>query len=260
MSPRCALAACLLAVLAAAPAAAATLSVFAAASLSESFTEIGRLFESRNPGWRVRANFAGSQQLAAQIEQGAAADVFASADARWMSYLSERSLVDGDTAAFARNRLAVIVPAANPARIARLQDLARRGVKLVLGAPAVPVGQYGRAALANLVRLPGFAPDFARRALANVVSEEENVKSVVGKVQLGEADAGVVYRSDVTRAVARYVRVLDIPDAADVLAAYPIAVVRGTKNAAAAHAFVALVRSSEGQRILARHGLIPVSP
>jgi molybdate transport system substrate-binding protein len=242
------------------PAAADTLTVFAAASLSESLTEMGRLFERQNPGWTVRANFAGSQQLASQIEQGAAADVFASADTRWMGYLSERSLVGGDTAAFARNRLVVIVPASNPARLARLQDLARRGVKVVVGAPAVPVGEYGRQVLANLARQPGFARDYARRVLANVVSEEENVKSVVGKVQLGEADAGLVYRSDVSRAVARYVRVLEIPEAANVLAEYPIAVLRGAAHADAARAFVALVRSPEGQRILARHGLIPVSP
>jgi molybdate transport system substrate-binding protein len=260
MRPRWALLGALLAVAAAAPAGAATLTVFAAASLSESFTELGHLFEQRNPGMHARFNFAGSQQLATQIEQGAAADVFASADDRWMTYLRERSLVEGDTAAFARNRLVVILPASNPARLARLQDLARRGVKVVVGAAAVPVGQYGRQALANLARLPGFPPDYLRRVLANVVSEEENVKSVVGKVQLGEADAGIVYRSDVSRAVARYVRVLEIPDAANVLAAYPMAVLRDAQQGDAARAFVALARSPEGQRILARHGLVPVAP
>src|SRR5207247_7756162 len=135
-----------------------------------------------------RLNLAGSQQLAAQIEQGARADLFASADARWMAYLATRDLLDGAPRVFARNRLVVIVPRTNPARIGRLQDLARRGVKLVLGAPAVPVGQYSREALRNLSRIDGFGADYARRVLANLVSEEENVKSVVGKVQLGEAD------------------------------------------------------------------------
>src|SRR6266540_2943795 len=181
---------------------ATALHVFAAASLAEAFEQIAREFERAHPEARVQLNLAGSQQLATQIEQGAAADVFASADRRWMDYLVERGRVAGEPAVFARNRLVVIVPRTKPARIGRLQDLARPGVKLVLGAEAVPVGKYSREVLQNLSRSEAFDAAFARRVLANVVSEEENVKSVVGKVQLGEADAGLCYRSDVTRAVA----------------------------------------------------------
>ena len=155
-----------------------------------------------HPGLTVRFNFAGSQQLALQIEQGAPADVFASADQRWMSYATEKGLVDGRRQVFARNRLVAIVPRTNPARIGSLQDLARRGIKLVLAAEAVPAGKYSREALQNLAGAPGFPPEYDRRVLANVVSQEENVKAVVAKVQLGEADAGLVYRSDVTPAVA----------------------------------------------------------
>jgi molybdate transport system substrate-binding protein len=132
-------------------------------------------------------------------------------------------------------------------------------MKVVLGAEAVPVGKYSRDALRNLSRADGFDAGFARHVLANVVSEEENVKSVVGKVQLGEADAGVCYRSDVTPAVSRHVRVLAIPDSVNVLATYPIAVLRGTPRAALAREFVALVVSPRGQRVLERHGLIPVA-
>jgi molybdate transport system substrate-binding protein len=237
-----------------------TLQVFAAASLSDAFTEIGRKLEQQRPGLTVRLNFAGSQQLATQIEQGSAADVFASADERWMSHVGERGLLSGEPAIFARNRLVVILPATNPARIRRLQDLARGGVKLVLGADAVPVGRYSRILLRNLARDPAFGRDFAVLALRNVVSEEENVKSVVGKVQLGEADAGIVYRSDVTPSVARFVRVVEIPGSASVLAAYPIALLRDAKEPDAARAFVGLVLSREGQQVLERRGLIPVTP
>jgi molybdate transport system substrate-binding protein len=235
-----------------------TLSVFAAASLSEALTEIGKRLEKARPGLSVRMNFAGSQQLAAQIEHGARADVFASADERWMAYVAERSLVAGEPVIFARNRLVVIVPKTNPARIGRIQDIARDGVKLVLGADAVPVGRYSRVVLANLSRDPSYGSDFATRALRNVVSEEENVRSVVGKVQLGEADAGMAYRSDVTSSAARYVSVLEIPDRANVIAAYPIATLKGAGQPEAARAFVDLVLSSEGQTLLQRRGLIPV--
>jgi molybdate transport system substrate-binding protein len=238
----------------------ATLQVFAAVSLADAFTEIGDQLELERPGLNVRLNFAGSQQLATQIEQGARADVFASADERWMAYARERGLVSGDPAIFARNRLVVIIPKTNPARIHRLQDLARGGVKLVMGADAVPVGRYGRIVLRNLARDPSFGGDFAARTLRNVVSGEENVRSVVGKVQLGEADAGLVYRSDVTASVARYLRVLEIPENANVLASYPIALVRDAREPDAARAFVDLVLSRDGQAILERRGLIPETP
>jgi len=237
---------------------ATTLSVFAAASLADTFRDIGGAFEKSHAGLRVRLNLAGSQQLALQIEQGAVADVFASADDRWMDHLRADSLLVAAPAPFAHNLLVVIVPRTNPARIRRLQDLARRGVKVVLGAEAVPVGTYSRQALQNLSRASDFSPDFAARVLSNVVSEEENVKSVLGKVQLGEADAGIVYASDVTPAFARFVRVFEIPPSANVVAAYPIAVLRGSKLPEAAREFVALVLSAEGQEILKRRGLIPV--
>jgi molybdate transport system substrate-binding protein len=235
----------------------ATLTVYAAASLTDAFRELGRTLEAAHPGLTVQFNFAGSQQLALQLEQGAPADVFASADQRWMSYAAEKGLVDGEGAVFARNRLVVIVPRTNPARIGGLPDLGRRGIKVVVAAEAVPAGKYSREALKNLSAAPGFSPDYDRRVLANVVSQEENVKAVVAKVQLGEADAGMVYQSDVTPSVARYVTVLTIDDPYNVIASYPIAVLKGAKNAEAAHWFLGLVSSAAGQQVLQRNGLLP---
>jgi molybdate transport system substrate-binding protein len=211
-----------------------TLTVYAAASLTESFRALGRMLEAQHPGLTVQFNFAGSQQLALQIEQGAPADVFASADQRWMDDVKEKGEVDGEAPVFARNRLAVIVPRTNPARIAALPDLARRGTKIVIAAEAVPAGKYSRQALQRMAAAKGFPDQYDRRVLANLVSQEENVKSVVGKVQLGEADAGFVYRSDVTPAAARYVTVIDIPDGYNIVAEYPIAVLKSARNAEAA--------------------------
>jgi molybdate transport system substrate-binding protein len=233
-----------------------TLTVFAAASLDQAFRDLGHEMERRQPGLAVRFNFAGSQQLAAQLEQGAAADVFASADERSMERVRTLDLVQGDPVLFARNRLVVIVPRSNPGRIDKLEHMERRGLKIVLAADAVPVGHYSREALARLSRMPGYGPDFTRRVLANVVSEEENVKAVAAKVQLGEADAGIVYRSDVTPSVAKLVKTLELPEQANVIASYPIAALRTAPNADAARAFLELARSAEGQAALARHGLM----
>jgi molybdate transport system substrate-binding protein len=237
-----------------------TLRVYAAASLVDAFNELGRALERQRPGLTVRMSFAGSQQLASQLEQGAGAEVFASADERWMDDVKSHGLLAGEAAPFARNLMVVIVPATNPARIARLQHLARGGVKLLLCADAVPAGHYSREVLRNLGADPTFGAEFANRALRNVVSEEENVRSVVAKVQLGEADAGIVYRSDVSMKLRRYVKVLEIPTAANVVASYPIAVLKGAPEPAAAQAFVDLVLSPEGQRVLERFGFIPVAP
>ena len=233
------------------------INVFAAASLTDAFGEIGRTFERRHPEMTVQFNFAGSQQLALQMEEGAPADVFASADQRWMDYVKDKELIEGEAPVFARNRLVVIVPKTNPARIGALADLMRQGTKIVLAAEAVPVGKYSREVVRKLAEAQGYPAGYDRRVLANVVSQEENVKSVVAKVQLGEADAGMVYRSDVTPTVARYLRLFEIPDESNVIAEYPIGVVKSSRHPEAAQAFVELVRSDEGQRILQQHGFLP---
>ena len=175
-----------------------------------------------------------------------------------MSYAAERDLLAGAPRLFAHNRLVVIVPATNPARIGRLQDLARRGIKLVVAAEAVPVGAYTRQSLAKLAQAPGFRQDYDRHVLANVVSQEENVKSVVAKVQLGEADAGVVYASDAIGSVARHLRVFPIPDHQNVLADYPIAVLKAASAPSAAEISWASSSDRRG-RVFQRYGLIPVA-
>jgi molybdate transport system substrate-binding protein len=238
----------------------APLTVFAAASLTDAFKSMGQVFSRENPGTDLTFNFAGSQQLAAQLEQGARADVFAPADGQWMNYAKEKSLIDGEPVIFIHNWLVVITPGSNPARIRRLADLGKKGVKLVLAADAVPVGHYSREMLQNLGRSKGFSADYATRVLANVVSNEETVKGVVAKVQLGEADAGVVYRSDITPEVARFVSVLEIPRDQNVMASYPIAVVKGSASPAVARRFVNFVRSNQGQQILQRHGFQSITP
>ncbi|HET6577024.1 MAG TPA: molybdate ABC transporter substrate-binding protein [Gemmatimonadales bacterium] len=242
------------------PPAQRTLTVFAAASLGEAFTDLGESVERSRPGLSIRFNFAGSQQLVAQLEQGAPADVFASADERWMRHVVELGLAAGAPVVFARNRLVVVLPESNPGRIERLEDLARPGLKLVLAAEVVPAGRYARQALVRIGETPGFPPDFARRALANVVSEEENVKSVVARVQLAEADAGLAYHSDVGSAVAAHVRVLQIPEDRNVVAEYPIAVLAAAGDTADARAFVDAALGPEGRRMLQRHGLLPATP
>lgn len=237
-----------------------TLTVFAAASLQGVFTALGDSLEHSRPGLKVVFSFSGSQALALQIQQGAHADVFASADDRSMAALKDSGHVRGEPRVFAHNQLIVIIPASNPGHVTELVDLARPKLKLVLAAEAVPAGRYAHAVLANLARMPGYGSDFAARVTANVVSNEENVKAVVAKVRLGEADAGIVYGSDVTREVATDVQTLGIPAAANVVADYPIAVLAHAPDRDDAAAFMALVLSRVGHRVLAAHGFTPALP
>jgi molybdate transport system substrate-binding protein len=236
-----------------------TVTVFAAASLAEAFTDLGHRLETAHPGTRIRFNFAGSQQLALQLEQGATADLFASADQRWMERVDSLGLLAGRARVFARNALVVALPRGDPGRVSDLATLARPGLKLVLAADAVPAGRYARAALRALDGRPGYPAGFADRVLANVVSEEENVRSVVAKVQLGEADAGIVYRSDVSGAAAPGLRAIPFPAEIGQVAAYPIAPLRSGRAPQAAEAFLELLFSSQGQALLARHGFVSVA-
>jgi len=236
------------------------LTIFTAASLTDAFKEMGANIEQANPGTKVTFNFTGSPTLRTQLAQGARADVFASADEPNMQGAQKDGTIAGEPRLFVRNQLVAIVPAANPAQVMRLQDLAKPGVKLVLTNKEVPVGNYSRQALTKMSQDAAFGPEFATRVLANLVSEETNVKQVVAKVQLGEADAGIVYSSDVTPAVREAVKVLAIPEPFNVIAQYPIAVVRDAPNAAGARAFIDYVLSPAGQAILTKHGFLAVAP
>jgi molybdate transport system substrate-binding protein len=234
-----------------------TLTVFAAASLTDAFSEIGAQFEADHPGVTVVFNFAGSQALRTQLEQGALADVFASANLNEMETLIQAELVARDAVRiFLTNRLVVILPPANPAGIGSLADLARPGIKLVLAAEEVPAGRYARQALESLESL--FGPGYMQAVLLNVVSSEDNVRLVVTKVELGEADAGIVYVSDAVGAGG--LLSLPIPDEFNVSATYPLAALSGAPEPGLAAEFTAAVLSAQGQSSLQAWGFTPVQP
>lgn len=234
-----------------------TLTVFAAASLTDAFEGIGAAFEAAHPGVQVIFSFGGSSTLAAQLVEGAPADVFASANAKQMLVAREAGRIAVPVRTFARNRLVVIVPADNPAGIETLRDLARSGVLLVLAAPQVPVRDYTDIMLEKLAADPEYGEAYARAVRANVVSEEPDVRHVAAKVALGEADAGVVYQSDVTPDLAPNVQMIAVPDAYNTIARYPIAITDDTSQPELARAFVDYVLSAEGQAALARWGFLP---
>ena len=234
-----------------------TLTVFAAASLTEAFTEIGQGFEAGHPGVKVEFNFAGSQQLAQQLAQGAQADIFASANQAQMDATVSAGRVEaGASRIFARNRLVVIYPKDNPADITQLQDLAKSGLKLVLAAQEVPVGGYSLRFLEKASQSSDFGGDFEGKALANVVSYEENVRAVYSKVALGEADAGIVYATDIPKDDSR-VGSLVIPNYLNVLATYPLAPLLDSPSPELAASFVEFVISPAGQAILSGYGFSP---
>ena len=226
------------------------LRVFAASSLTEAFQEMAAAFEDASPGTEVVLAFAGSQVLRLQIEQGAHADIFASADPRHMESLARDGLVTGPRL-LAENELVVIVPPANPAGIEAFADLAGAH-RVVIGTPNVPVGAYTREALRRAEAVVE-SPGFEKAVMGRVVSEESNVRLVRAKVELGEADAAIVYRTD---AVPGRVRTVQVPPRANVRARYLIGVVAGARNPAAAERWVAFASSPEGRRILSRHGFL----
>lgn len=239
--------------------AAKTLTVFAAASLTETLQQAKPLFEKAHPGLNVRFNMAASSRCRIQIEQGAPADLFLSADRPTMDPLEKAGLVE-KPAVFARNRVLIIVPKANPAGVRSPADLAKAGLKLVTCSPEVPIGKYARIVIDQMDASGDYGPSFRTRVLSNIVSEEPNVKGIVAKVRLGEADAGICYTSDVTPAVRREVKVIDIPDEVNVVGDYVIAVVKGSSQKTLAREFMAFMLSDKGQSLLAENGFIRAKP
>jgi len=230
--------------------------VFAASSLTDAFNEIGAAYQKTATGTKVSFNFAASTQLRTQLELGAKADVFASANQAEMDKAKQSNSIGGADRTFARNRLAVIFPKNNPANIMELKDLARPGLKFVAAAPEVPIGVYTQDMLDKMARDPTFGSDIKDKVNANIVSREPNVRQVVAKIALGEADAAVVYSTDVAPDVTVRIAKLDIPDRLNTLAAYPIAVVKNPPNPPAAEAFVAYVLGKDGQDILKKWGFL----
>ena len=234
------------------------LTVFAAASLTDAFEQMKTDLEATNPALAITYNFAGSQALVTQLGEGAEADVFAPAGAVEMEAAIGQGSIAGEPIDFVRNQLAIVVPSDNPAGIDGPEDLAQEDLRLVLAAPEVPAGRYAREAICLMgEETATYGEGFVAAVAGNVVSEEEDVRDVLTRVRLGEADAGIVYDSD-AEAAGDEVEVIEIPDEVNVVATYPIAAVAGG-DAGLAAAFIAYVLSPEGQETLEGFGFGPVS-
>ncbi|KJK45284.1 molybdate ABC transporter substrate-binding protein [Streptomyces sp. NRRL F-4428] len=216
----------------------ANLTVLAASSLTDVFRTAGAAYEKAHPGTKVTFSFAGSQELAAQVKQGAPADALVTADTRTMDGLRAET---GEPRVVAKNRLVIATGKGNPFKVDELKDLADPGLKVVLAAPEVPVGRYSRQILD------------AQKVAVKPVSQEPSVRAVLGKVEMGEADAGLVYRTDAARSGGKVVTV-EIPDGQNAVASYPAATLRHSWNAGAAAAFTAWLSGPEAQKIFQEAG------
>jgi len=234
---------------------AAPLTIYGAASLKAALDQVKTAWETAHPGSTLTISTDSSAALETQIEQGAPADVFLSADTANPKKLTDKVLADGPAVSFAGNVLTVIVPTANPAGIATPADLAKSGVKVIAAGDDVPITKYANEVVANLAKLSGYPAGFAAAYAANVASKEDNVKVVVAKIELGEGDAGVVYATDAKASTE--VMTIAIPDAANVPATYAGVVVAASTHRAAAHAFLDWVVGADGQKILAGFGFGP---
>jgi molybdate transport system substrate-binding protein len=232
-----------------------SLTVFGAASLGGALDAVKTAYEAAVPGAVLTISTDSSAALETQIEQGAPADVFLSADTAQPQKLIDAGLAAGDAVVFARNRLTVIVPAADPGRVASPADLARPGLKIVAAGDEVPISRYASQLVADLAKEPGYPPGFTAAYAANVVSKEDNVRAVVAKVELGEGDAAIVYQTDAAASV--NVRTIDLPADANVPASYAGVVVTKASRADAAAAFLAWLAGPDGQAILATFGFLP---
>ena len=230
-----------------------TLTIFAASSLTDALGEAAEAFEAEHAGVDVAINFAATSTLLVQLEQGAGADLFASADMRHIELARESGVVADEGVVFARNRLAIIVPDEG-GKVDGLDDLAAPGLRLIIGAAQVPFGIYTRAAFDRIAADAAYGPAFVERVRDNVVSEGLNARHAVSTVQLGEADAAIAYSSD---AAGRDpgLRAIPLPQAFQEEVLYPIGVVAGSDDAELAEAFVAFLRGDAGVAILMRHGL-----
>ncbi|MDQ1261203.1 MAG: molybdate transport system substrate-binding protein [Euryarchaeota archaeon] len=234
------------------------LTVFTAASLTGAFSEIGQMYKNEtNIG--VVFNFDGSQALRTQIENGAYADLFASANKKQMNALKNDGLMNNSSIViFTRNKLSLIVPKNNPAKIFNLSDLAKPGLKIVMGTKDVPVGDYALQIISNLGNNSSYGPDYKTTVLANVISQETNVNYVVTKVALGEADVGFAYVSDVTENLASKLDKIDIPDEYNIIAEYPMGILLESKYPAESQKLMNLVMSNEGKAVMEKYGFSPV--
>jgi molybdate transport system substrate-binding protein len=234
------------------------LTVFTASSLTGAFGEIGQIYTNET-NINVVFNYDGSQVLRTQIENGAYADVFASANTKQLNAVKAEGLMNNSSVSiFARNKLALIIPRDNPAKIHNLPDLAKPGVKIVIGTKDVPVGDYAVQIINKLGNDSAYGPDYKMKVINNIISKETNVNYVVTKVALGEADVGFAYVSDVTEDLAAKVDKVEIPDKYNVIAEYPIGILKQSRYPAEAERFIDLVKSDEGTAVLEKYGFSPV--
>jgi molybdate transport system substrate-binding protein len=240
-----------------ASAAAVDLTIFAAASLAGVLEEAKGAYETTHPGTTVTISTDSSAALATQIEQGAPADVFVSADTTNPKKLVDAGLSAGEAVTFAANKLTIVAPADNPARIASPADLARPGVKVIAAGDEVPISTYAKELVANLAKDPAYPAGFEAAYAANVVSKEDNVKAVIGKIEIGEGDAAIVYVTDAKASTG--VTTVNVPDAANVTARYAGIVVGASPDQEPARMFLGWLTGPDGQAVLARFGFLPPS-
>jgi molybdate transport system substrate-binding protein len=234
-----------------------TLTVLAASSLTDAFGALAEDFEEQNPGVEVRQSFESSSTLLTQIQQGAPADVFASAAEEEMDAAVDDGLVAGEPEVFVKNREVIMVPRDNPANIRGMRDLAEPGIKLVLAEEGVPAADYAVEILARAD--DEYGGGFKREVLSNVVSREADVRASVSRVALGDADATFGYASDYTPDIRDRVREIPIPEDLNIIATYPIAPLKDARNPGLAREWVDLVVSEEGQRVLEEWGFEPAA-
>jgi molybdate transport system substrate-binding protein len=235
----------------------AEITIFAAASLRNALAEAKIAYEAANPGMTLTISTDSSSALETQIEQGAPADVFLSADTTNPQKLVDGGFAAGGPVTFAGNELVIIVPADNPAGIAAPTDLAKDGVKVMAAGDEVPITKYATQLVGKLAELPGAPADFAERYAANVASKEDSVSGIVSKIELGEGDAGIVYVTDAT--AAENVTTVEIPDGSNLPATYAGVVVGTSQNQEAATAFLEWLAGSDGQAVLSTFGFLPPS-
>ena len=233
------------------------LTIYGAASLQGVLAKVKAAYRAAVPGTTLTISTDSSAALETQIELGAPADVFLSADTANAKKLVDKGLATGDAVAFANNQLVVIVPTSNPAGITSPADLARAGIKVIAAGDSVPITKYAMKLVANLAREPGYPANFVAAYTANIASREDDVKAAVAKIELGEGDAAIVYVTDAKASTK--VTTVGVPESANVPATYAGVVVKGSANAAAAKAFLAWLAGPDGQALLSSFGFLPPS-
>lgn len=231
-----------------------TLIIFAASSLTDAFNELSHDFEEQNSDTDIQLQYAGSSQLTIQISQGAPADIFASANQKQIDVVLQEGLNKGEALIFAQNELVLIVPVDNPANIRQFAELKQNNLRIITAIEGVPIRDYTDLIMSNLAQDQNYGVEFTDQFYANIRSEETNVRQIVLKTALGEADAAIVYRTDVTAEVQDELIVIEVPESYSPQPVYYIVVLENGKNTAKAQAFMDYILSEMGQKTLQKYG------